>query len=148
MRLSRNAHYAIRTVIDLALRERGRSAEVARRQGIPQAYMARIVHGLGTAGILRTFRGTHGGIQLAKPATSITLRDVVEATEGPLALNLCVVWDDCPCAQPCPVRSTLAGLQSTVERELDAVTVEQLAARLPGGWPGARGSAAALRGPQ
>jgi Rrf2 family protein len=148
MRLSRNAHYAIRTVIDLALRERGRSAEVARRQGIPQAYMARVVHGLGTAGIIRTFRGTHGGIQLAKPAASITLRDVVEATEGPVALNLCVVWDDCPCAQPCPVRSTLAGLQSTVERELDAVTVEYLAARLPGEWPGAGGSAAALRSPQ
>jgi Rrf2 family protein len=148
MRLSRNAHYAIRTVIDLALRERGRSAEVARRQGIPQAYMARVVHGLGTAGIIRTFRGTHGGIQLAKPAASITLRDVVEATEGPLALNLCVVWDDCPCAQPCPVRSTLAGLQSTVERELDAVTVEQLAARLPGGWPGRDGSAAARPAPQ
>jgi Rrf2 family protein len=143
MRLSRNAHYAIRTVIDLALRERGRSAEVARRQGIPQAYMGRIVHGLGTAGIIRTFRGTHGGIQLAKPATSITLRDVVEATEGPLALNLCVVLDDCLCAQPCPVRSTLARLQSVVERELDAVTVEQLAARLPGGWPGMDGSAAA-----
>ena len=148
MRLSRNAHYAVRTVIDLALRERGRSAEVARRQGIPQAYMARIVHGLSTAGIIRTFRGTHGGIQLARPAASITLRDVVQATEGPVALNLCVVWDDCPCAQPCPVRSTLAGLQSTVERELDAVTIEQLAARLPGGWPGAGGSAAALRAPQ
>jgi Rrf2 family protein len=148
MRLSRNAHYAIRTVIDLALRERGRSGEVARRQGIPQAYMARIVHGLSTAGIVRTFRGTHGGIQLAKPPASITLRDVVQATEGPLALNLCVVWDDCRCAQPCPVRTTLARLQSVVERELDSVTVEQLAVRLPGGWPGADGSAVAVRAPR
>lgn len=136
MRLSRNAHYAIRTVLDLALRERGRSAEVARRQGIPPAYMARIVHGLSTAGIVRTFRGTRGGIQLARPADAVTLRDVVEATEGPVALNLCVVWDDCPCAQPCPVRASLARLQTLVERELDAVTVAQLAARLPGGWPG------------
>lgn len=148
MRLSRNAHYAIRTVIDLALRERGRSAEVARRKGIPQAYMSRIVHGLSTAGIVRTFRGTHGGIQLAKPAAAITLRDVIQATEGPLALNLCVVWDDCQCAQPCPVRAALARLQSVVERELESVTVEHLVKRLPDGWPQADGSVVALRASQ
>ena len=135
MRLSRNAHYAIRTVIDLALRERGRSAEVARRQGIPQAYMAKIVHGLSKAGIVRTYRGTHGGVQLAKSPRTVTLRDVIEATEGPLALNLCVIWDDCPCVQPCPVRASLARLQSVVEREMESVTIEQLAQRLPVGWP-------------
>src|SRR3989337_2779941 len=135
MRLSRNAHYAIRTVIALAWHERGRSAEVARRQGIPQAYMAKIVHGLSKAGIVRPHRGTHGGVQLAKSPAAVTLRDVIEAAEGPLALNLCVVWGDCQCVQPCPVRASLAGLQSVVERELDAVTIAQLAARLPQGWP-------------
>jgi Rrf2 family protein len=135
MRLSRNAHYAIRTVIDLALRDRGISAEIARRQGIPQAYMAKIVHGLSRAGILRTHRGTRGGVELAKTARAVTLRDVVEATEGPIALNLCVVWGDCPCVQPCPVRASLAQLQTIMEREMESVTVEQLAKRLPSGWP-------------
>lgn len=142
VRLSRNAHYAIRTVLDLALRDRGRSAEVARRQGIPPAYMARIVHELSTAGIIRTFRGAGGGIQLARPAASVTLRHIVDATEGPLALNLCVIWDDCRCVQPCPVRASLARLQSVMEHELDSVTVAQLAERLPGGWPGFRQIAA------
>src|SRR3972149_5380708 len=121
MRLSRNAHYAIRTVIDLALRDRGRSAEVARRQGIPQAYMAKIVHGLSKAGIVRTYRGTHGGVQLAK---------------SPRTVTLCVVWGDCQCMQPCPVRESLARLQALVEREMESVTIEQLAQRLPVGWPG------------
>jgi len=147
MRLSRNAHYAIRTVIDLALHERGRSAEVARRQGIPQAYMARIVHGLSKAGIVRTHRGSHGGVQLAKPPAVVTLRDVIEAAEGPLALNLCVVWGDCQCVQPCPVRASLAHLQSVVEREMEAVTVEQLARRLPGGWPDAGEVVSSSRSP-
>jgi len=138
MRLSRNAHYAIRTVVDLAQRERGRSGEVAHRQGIPPAYMAKVVHELSKAGILRTYRGTHGGIQLAKAPSALTLRDVVEATEGPIALNLCVFWGDCGCDQPCPVRASLGRLQSAVERELDGVTIAQLAARLPAGWPGHR----------
>ena len=136
MRLSRNTHYAIRAVVDLALRERGRSGEVARRQGIPPAYMAKVVHELSKAGIVRTYRGTHGGIQLAKAPASLTLRDVVEATEGPIALNLCMFWGDCRCEQPCPVRAALAHLQSAVERELDGVTIAQLAARLPAEWPG------------
>jgi len=148
MRLSRNAHYAIRTVIDLSLQERGRSAEIARRQGIPQAYVAKIVHALSRAGIVRTHRGARGGVQLAKSPAAVTLREVIEATEGPLALNLCVVWGDCPCVQPCPVRASLARLQSVVEHELDGVTIQQLTERLPTGWPGGEEIASALRASQ
>src|SRR4030067_952116 len=142
MRLSRNAHYAIRTVIDLSLRDRGRSAEVARRQGIPQAYMAKIVHGLSKAGIVRTYRGTHGGVQLAKSPRTVTLRDVIEAAEGPLALNLCVVWGDCQCVQPCPVRAWLAGLAAGggrgVRAEAAAATLAAPRGRAAG-RPGAVG---------
>jgi Rrf2 family protein len=145
MRLSRNAHYAIRTVIDLALHERGRSAEIARRQGIPQAYMARIVQGLSKAGIVRTHRGTHGGVHLAKSPAAVTLRQIIEAAEGPLALNLCIVWGDCQCVQPCPVRAALARLQTVMEREMEAVTIEQLAQRLPAGWPQAEAVASPHR---
>jgi len=135
MRLSRHAHYAIRTVLDLSRRERGRSQEIARRQGIPPAYIAKVVQELGKAGILRTHRGSHGGVALAKPASAVTLKEVIEATEGPTAINLCVVWGDCPCVQPCPVRASLARVQQVLERELDAVTIAELASRLPSGWP-------------
>jgi len=132
MRLSRNAHYAIRTVLDLSQHGRGRSAEIAERQGIPPAYMAKVVQGLSRAGILRTYRGTHGGVQLARSPGAVTLRDVVEASEGPFAINLCAAWGDCPCAQPCPVRATLARVQTTLERELAGVTVADLAANAAG----------------
>lgn len=131
MRLSRNAHYAIRTVLDLSQRGRGRSAEIASRQGIPAAYMAKVVQGLGRAGILRTYRGTNGGVQLARTAAAITLRDVVEAAEGPVAINLCAAWGDCPCLQPCPVRTTLARVEGLLERELAGVTIADLAGKLP-----------------
>lgn len=103
--------------------------------------MAKIVHGLSRAGLLRTYRGTRGGVELAKAAGAVTLRDVVEATEGPIALNLCVVWGDCRCVQPCPVRAALAQLQTVMEREMESVTIEQLAHRLPAGWPNVGGAA-------
>lgn len=147
MRLSRNAHYAIRTVLDLSLRHQVRSAEIARRQSIPSAYMAKVVQELSRAGIVRTHRGTRGGVQLAKPASAVTLREIIEAAEGPLAINLCVAWGDCPCVQPCPVRTTLAQLQTFIEHELQAVTVEALANRLPPNWEAASSSKPTRRRP-
>lgn len=126
MRLSRHAQYAIRTVLDLASHARARSADVARRQGIPVSYMVKIVGDLGRAGVLRTFRGTGGGVGLARPLSSLSLWDVIEAAEGPLALNACVAYGDCPCPQPCPVRGALARLHATVERELRAVLIKDL----------------------
>jgi Rrf2 family protein len=133
MRLSRHAHYAIRVALDLMERPQGRSAEIARRRGIPASYMPKIVQQLNRAGIVRTFRGAHGGLRLAKPSNAVTLRDVIEAAEGPLAINACVVWGDCPCPLPCPVRTALAGLHSTVERELDQITLETLGQSHRGG---------------
>ncbi len=131
MRLSRQVHYAIRAVLDLQRHPKTRSREIARRQGIPPAYLAKIVQALGRRGIVRTHRGAHGGVQLAMPASALTLREVVEAVEGPLAINQCVVWGDCPCPQPCPVRASLARLQALVEREMESVTVAVLAGRMP-----------------
>ncbi len=130
MQLTRQAQYAVRTVLDLSLRPQGRLGEIAARQGIPRSYMARVVHGLNRAGIIRTRRGVGGGVQLARPATGITLGEVIAAAEGPLAVNLCVLWKDCICRQPCPVRAALARLEAAMNREL-AVTVAELAARLP-----------------
>lgn len=129
MRLSRHAHYAIRVGLHLLEHPRSRSAEIARRQSIPPSYMPKIVQQLVRAGIVHTLRGAHGGVQLAKPAAMVSLRDVVEAAEGPLAINVCVVWGDCPCAQPCPVRAALARVHASVERELDQTTLESLRPR-------------------
>lgn len=126
MRISRHAHYAIRTLLDLQRNPKTRSADIAARQGIPPAYLAKIVQALSRRGIVRTHRGARGGVQLARPAAVVTLRDVIEAVEGPVAINQCVAWGDCPCAQPCLVRAALARLQMVVEHELDAVTLEQL----------------------
>ncbi len=131
MRLSRHSQYALRTVLDLCRHPRARSADVARRQGIPPAYAAKIVQALARRGIVRTFRGSRGGVALAIPPQALTLADVVQAVEGPVAINQCILWGDCPCPQPCPVRRALARLQSVVEREMAAVTVASLAAGIP-----------------
>jgi Rrf2 family protein len=128
MELSRAAQFAIRTVVDLAAASPSHTADIARRRGIPRAQGAKIVRALARAGLVRTTRGAGGGVRLARPAERITLREVVDAIEGPLAVSRCAVYDDCPCVQPCPVRAALARIQQELERSLASVTVADLAA--------------------
>ena len=87
MRVSTRGRYALRFLIDLAEREsRGYISlkEVADRQSVSKKYLEQIVPVLNIAGLLKTNRGYRGGYTLARPASEITVADVLEATEGSL----------------------------------------------------------------
>lgn len=92
MEISRQADYAIRAILDLARIPAGeltQTREIANRQEIPEKYLPTIVRTLARAGLIRTLRGSHGGVSLSRAANEITLRDVVEAIDGPILLNRC-----------------------------------------------------------
>ncbi|HUX41645.1 MAG TPA: Rrf2 family transcriptional regulator [Rectinemataceae bacterium] len=57
-------------------------ASVARRQNIPEAYLAKLIAPLKSAGIVATLRGPKGGLSLAKPPRSTSMLEIVEALEG------------------------------------------------------------------
>ncbi|MBI4279038.1 MAG: Rrf2 family transcriptional regulator [Armatimonadetes bacterium] len=131
MEISSQAHMALRVVLDLAIHDQARIKEISRRQGIPLAYAAKIVQALARGGIVTTSRGVHGGVRLARPAARTTLRQVIEAVEGPVAFNRCVRWEQCACEQPCPVRLVLSLLQNTVINFLDSITLDTMAPARP-----------------
>ena len=89
MRITAKADYAVRAAAELAAAEGERAPmkgeELARRQSIPKNFLENILTELRRAGIVRTRRGAEGGYQLARPATEITVADVLRAVEGPLA---------------------------------------------------------------
>ncbi len=92
MELSRQADYAVRAMVDLAGFPAGTrvlTAEIAHRQQIPESFLPRIVAALTKSQLLFTFRGNQGGVSLARPATEISVLDVVRAIEGPICLNRC-----------------------------------------------------------
>lgn len=62
-------------------------ASVALRQAIPEAYLAKLIAPLKAAGIIATSRGPGGGLNLAKAASATTMLEIVEALEGPSALQ-------------------------------------------------------------
>lgn len=135
MEITRQADYAVRIVLDLAERNHGgveRSDDVARRQVVPRAYFTKVVQALVRAGYVRTLRGARGGIQLSRDPDAITLRQVIEAVEGPIYLNRCLSHPgECSLERTCAAHPVWERIQDVLTRELDAVTVSQMIASKP-----------------
>ena len=131
MQLSKQEGYALRLALDLAAHDASSVNDIAARQRIPAAYLGKIVQSLARAGVLSTTRGARGGTRLARPASQINVRQVIEAANGPIALSRCLAEPDHDCptnSADCPVRQVTMRLQSTVTRELESVTLADLAA--------------------
>jgi Rrf2 family protein len=87
VRFSLQVQYAVCGVFDLAYNGQGEPVQVrviSERQTIPARYLEQIFQRLRRAGLVTSKRGPGGGYTLARPAGEITLREVVEAVEGPL----------------------------------------------------------------
>lgn len=94
MQISRKIDYALRAAIHLAMRsDDGRPssvAEIAAREGVPKKFLEKIIQDLIHHGIVRSTRGAQGGYTLARAPEMVTFKDVIEAIEGPVSLNVCV----------------------------------------------------------
>ncbi len=133
LRINRQTDYAVRVV--LALAKRGEDArlstsEIQQEMLIPKSFMSRIVAQLAREGLINTFPGRDGGLMLPRPASQITLKDVVEIFEGPVLLSECMQAkgeDDCPFRSNCPVRPKWGRVQVAMMREMASITFEDLA---------------------
>ncbi|MBI2303242.1 MAG: Rrf2 family transcriptional regulator [Chloroflexi bacterium] len=133
MQLSNRADYAIRAMVDMASKPRGTVAitrEIAHRQGLPLLFLAKIVPQLARAGLVRTYRGTAGGLLLNRPPEEITLLQVVEAVDGPIHLNRCLIRSgECPREVHCPVRDVFGEAQDHLVSLLSRYTLADMVAR-------------------
>lgn len=130
MQLTLKGDYAVRVIVDLATQPAGtpiRTQDLCHRTGVPQAYLSKIIQALAHASLVRTQRGTRGGIVLLQEPRAITLRRVIEAVEGPIYLNRCLVRPGmCPRDGFCPVHPVWARIQEVIIRELDSVHITDL----------------------
>lgn len=88
MRISAKGEYAVRAILDLCLQPAARVVpiqEIAARQDIPPRYLEQVLLALKRAGLLVSRRGAAGGYQLARPAETLTVGQVLRAVEGGLA---------------------------------------------------------------
>ena len=105
------------------------ASELAEETGLPAPTVQKLVSLLSRAGLLRSVRGAGGGLQLARPAAAITLADIVEAVEGPIALTACVEHGrhDCGLEACCSVRPHWGVVNETMRGALAGVPLTQLA---------------------
>jgi Rrf2 family transcriptional regulator, iron-sulfur cluster assembly transcription factor len=131
MELTRKGEYAIRGIVYLAKQPAGKVilvSEVAEATGVSQTFLAKIFQSFAKLGLVNSFRGTGGGFLLGRPAAKITLRQVVEAVEGPIIPNRCLSGEgSCSREAECMVHPVWKKIQGEVAAILDAVTLEDLA---------------------
>jgi FeS assembly SUF system regulator len=93
MRLSSLADYAV-VMMSASARHCGQAqinaGQLAEETGIPLPTVQKLVSKLSSAGLLRSVRGAGGGFKLARPAAAVSLADIIEAIEGPIAMTACV----------------------------------------------------------
>ncbi|MFE2262941.1 RrF2 family transcriptional regulator [Streptomyces griseosporeus] len=133
MRISARADYAVRAVLELAVREGGgdpvKAEAIAAAQGIPHKFLEGILGDLRRGGIVDSRRGGGGGYRLAREASAITVADVIRAVDGPIVS----VRGERPTALSYqgtaePLLPLWIALRANVRRILEGVTVADIAA--------------------
>jgi len=133
MRLSSLADYAV-VMMAAAARHCGASCRLnatslAEETGLPLPTVQKLVSKLSAAGLIESARGTGGGFRLARPPAAITVADIVEAIEGPIALTACVDTGkhDCAVEGTCRVRPHWNAVNGAVKDALAGVSLASLA---------------------
>ena len=131
IRLSKSSDYGLMAMRHLALLPNGccRSArDIAVEHRIPPALMAKLMQRLARHGLVAATHGIKGGYRIARPAGSISLREVIEAIDGPLAMTDChdPCKGECPQDGACTVKDPLAVLQGRIVDLLARTKVSDL----------------------
>jgi len=130
LQLTRGGEYGIRAMTYLAARPYGELAalrDIGREQDVPESFLAKILQSLVHAGLVTSQRGAHGGFLLARPADEITVREVIEAVDGPISLNGCVLWpEDCRRSAGCRMHEVWVSAQESMMEVLGGVRLSDL----------------------
>ncbi len=133
MKLTRQSNYAVRALIYCAVNEPGlsRVTDIARAHGISELFLFKLIKPLVENGLIQTVRGRHGGIKLGRPATDITLLDVIRLTEENFAMAECFEGGDisCPLVDNCDVNAALREALGAFFEVLDSKTIADLAGK-------------------
>ncbi len=129
MQITRQADYALRAMVYLAQmkpNERAATKKIAETKDIPPSFLAKIISQLSIAGLIHTSRGARGGVVLAKPASQISLLEVVEAIDGPISLNDCTVSPgNCTHEGDCPLHDIWEETQHELIQKLRKATFDK-----------------------
>ena len=133
MRISTRARYGLRLMLDLALKH-GKGPiflkEVSRSQEISEKYLGQIIMPLKAAGLVKSYRGAHGGYTLQRDPEKITVREIVSTLEGDLNLVECVTNPaSCNRFAVCVTQQVWCQVARAIAETLEGITLADLAQR-------------------
>lgn len=132
MRLTAQTDYAV-VMLAAAARHCGVSGRLnatllADETGLPLPTVQKLVSRLSAAGLIESTRGTGGGFRLSRPPAAISLTDIIEAIEGPIAMTACMEEGrhDCAIEASCAVRPHWGAVNGVVRDALAGVTLASI----------------------
>jgi Rrf2 family protein len=136
LELSSEGRYALRALMYLARdADRGElvtADRISAEAAVPPRLLARVMAKLARAGLVESSEGRGGGSRLARPPEDVTLRDAVEATEGPFEITHCIMQQR-PCGEgrPCTLHEAWTEGQNAILDHLDARTLAEFSSQAP-----------------
>jgi Rrf2 family iron-sulfur cluster assembly transcriptional regulator len=131
MVFSRSTEYAIRAMTYMAMQQPGQlvgARKIAQAEHIPIPFLWKILHLLTKRRLIRSFKGIHGGYQLASSADDIPLSTIVNATDGTEIREGCILGlPECDNRNPCPLHEQWKGIRTEMTRILDETSLADLA---------------------
>jgi Rrf2 family protein len=134
LKLSKRGDYVVRSAICLAASYEAdapkKLRQVSLEMGVPRTFVSQIMGDLVQADIAISYFGTNGGYRLARRPENITLLEIVEAGEGPLDSDTCVLGDEpCKWDSVCPLHETWTAATAAMKSELASTTLATLVER-------------------
>ncbi len=131
--LRRNTDYALRAVVNLTVHygnEPVSTRTIAIEEDISYQLACKLMQKLQKAGLVKSCMGSKGGFQLTREPAKISLIEVVEAIQGPISLNRCLLGvDACTKQKECTLRVRLVGLQESISGYLTDITLDELSSQ-------------------
>ncbi|QAA32102.1 RrF2 family transcriptional regulator [Clostridium manihotivorum] len=132
MKITQEADYGLRVVLYLSKLENGakiNAAVIAEHEGLPLRFLLKLLRKLIAKGIIRSYRGVAGGYSLNKLPEEITLKDVIEAIDGPIYVNRCII-DPAYCnaqkGNRCEIHRALGEIQTSLIKQLSDINFKAL----------------------
>ncbi len=130
LRLNRLTDYAVVVMAQMAQRgEEVRTAhQISEQTGVPLPTVAKTLNALSHGGLVASQRGAAGGYKLSRPAQQITVAEIIQALEGPIALTACVdgTTGQCDVESLCPMRGNWDKVNSAIRGALSQVTLADM----------------------
>ena len=129
MKLSTRGKYGLYAMYYLAVHmgEGPQTLQSISTVGVPKQYLEQILGNLRRAGLVSTVRGSQGGYQMARSPEETTLRDIIDAVEGPIELSECAgAESSCQRSGTCPVRWVWQRVTDSINAELEKIRLSDM----------------------